>query len=109
MPEDFERLQRLIYDVEARVFDIQGQQANIRADVDAVWAHPNMQAVHEAIDYRTLGDRVMAMIHAEFAKYAEDICIGLNRVFKEHFENDEYEISEEEFHKIICDAQRLAF
>lgn len=29
--------------------------------------------------------------------------------FKEHFENDEYEISEEEFHKIICDAQRLAF
>lgn len=106
MPEDFDRLQGLIYDVEAKVYDIQEQQANIRADVDAVWAHPNM---HETIDYRTLGDRVMAMIHAEFAKYAEDICIGLNRAFKEHFENDEYEISEEEFHKIICDAQRLQF
>lgn len=106
MPEDFDRLQGLIYDVEAKVYDIQEQQANIRADVDAVWAHPNM---HEVIDYRTLGDRVMAMIHAEFAKYAEDICIGLNRAFKEHFENDEYEISEEEFHKIICDAQRLQF
>lgn len=56
MPEDFDRLQGLIYDVEARVYDIQEQQANIRADVDAVWAHPNMHEVHEAIDYRTLGD-----------------------------------------------------
>lgn len=109
MPEDFDRLQGLIYDVEAKVYDIQEQQANIRADVDAVWAHPNMHEVHEAIDNRALGDRVMAMIHAEFAKYAEDICIGLNRAFKEHFENDEYEISEEEFHKIICDAQRPVF
>lgn len=52
MPEDFDRLQGLIYDVEARVYDIQEQQANIRADVDAVWAHPNMHEVHEAIDYR---------------------------------------------------------
>lgn len=104
MPEDFDRLQGLIYDVEAKVYDIQEQQANIRADVDAVWAHPNM---HEAIDYRTLGDRVMAMIHAEFAKYAEDICIGLNKAFRDHFENDEYEISEDEFYKIICDAQRF--
>lgn len=68
MPEDFDRLQGLIYDVEAKLYDI-----------------------------------------AESAKYAKDICIGLNRVFKEHFENDEYEISEDEFHKIICDAQRLAF
>lgn len=47
--------------------------------------------------------------NAEPARYAEDICIGLNKAFKEPFENDEYEISEEEFHKIICDAQRLAF
>ena len=91
MPEDFDRLQGLIYDIEAKVYDIQEQQANIRADVDAVW------------------ESVMAMIHAKFAKYAEDICIGLNRAFKEHFENDEYEISEEEFHKIISDAQRFQF
>ena len=104
MPEDFDRLQGLIYDVEAKVYDIQEQQANIRADVDAVWAHPNM---HEVIDYRVLGDRVMAMIHAEFAKYAENICVGLNKSFREHFENDEYEISEEEFYKIICDAQKF--
>lgn len=34
MPEDFDRLQGLIYDVEAKVYDIQEQQANIRADVD---------------------------------------------------------------------------
>lgn len=106
MPEDFDRLQGLIYDIEAKVYDIQEQQANIRADVDAVWAHPNM---HEVIDHRALGDRVMAMIRAEFAKYAEDICIGLNKAFKEPFENDEYEISEEEFHKIISDAQRFQF
>ena len=109
MPTDFDRLQWLINDIEYKVYDIQEQQANIRADVDAMWAHPNMHGVHEAIDYRALGDRVMAMIYEEFAKYAEDICIGLNRAFKEHFENDEYEISEEEFHKIICDAQRLPF
>lgn len=106
MPEDFDRLQGLIYDIEAKVYDIQEQQANIRADVDAVWAHPNM---HEVIDHRALSDRMMAMIRAEFAKYAEDICIGLNKAFKESFENDEYEISEEEFHKIISDAQRFQF
>lgn len=105
--KDFDRLQWLINDVEAKVYDIQEQQANIQADVDTMWAHLNMHGV--PIDYQALGDRVMAIIHAEFAKYAEDICIGLNRAFKEHFENDEYEISEEEFHKIICDAQRLRF
>lgn len=98
MPEDFDRMQGLIYDVEARVYDIQAQQAGIRADVDAV---------HDAIDHQAFGDRIMDMIYAEFAKYAEDICIGLNKAFKEHFENDEYEISEEEFHKIISDAQRF--
>ena len=47
--------------------------------------------------------------NAEPARYAEDICIGLNKAFKEPFDNDEYEISEEEFHKIISDAQRFQF
>lgn len=45
----------------------------------------------------------------ELARHAEDICIGLNHAFKAHFENDEYEIPEEEFHNIICNAQRLPF
>lgn len=103
MPEDFDRLQGLIYDVEAKVYELYDQQANIRADVDAVWTHPNM---HEVIDQRALGDRIMAMLHAEFARYAEDICVGLNKAFRDHFENDEYEISEEEFNAIIHAAMR---
>lgn len=65
-----------------------------------IWNHPKF-IEHE--------ESMTQFFNAELARYAEDICIGLNKAFKEPFENDEYKISEEEFHKIICDAQRLAF
>lgn len=37
----------------------------------------------------------------EFAEYAKKICIGLNKAFRDHFENDEFEITDREFYDII--------
>lgn len=40
-----------------------------------------------------------------FANYVNKICAGLNKVFKQHFENENFEISEVEFMKVINDAK----
>ena len=94
---DLEQLQAIVQSVEARVWQLETRNAELH---DLIWNHPKF-VEHE--------ERMTQFFNAELARYAEDICIGLNKAFKEHFENDEYEISEEEFNKIICDAQRLAF
>lgn len=41
---------------------------------------------------------------ADFARYAENVCIGLKELFRKHFEEDNFDITEEEFMEIIMKA-----
>lgn len=94
---DFEQLTEIVHYLEARVCDLEAQNAELH---NLIWNHPKF-VEHE--------ERMAQLFNQELAKRAEDICIGLNKAFREHFENDEYEIPEEEFCKIICNAQRPMF
>lgn len=94
---DLEQLQELVFRLEARVYELEAQNTELRT---MFWDHPKFEEQEE---------RIVRLVETGFVQYAEDICIGLNRAFKAHFDNDEYEISEEEFCAIISNAQRLPF
>lgn len=94
---DLEQLQELVFRLEARIYELEAQNTELNT---LIWNHPKFAEQEE---------RMTQLVGVEFARYAEDICVGLNHAFKSHFENDEYEISEAEFYAIIANAQRLPF
>ena len=77
--------------LEDRIRDLEAVKADDRAVDTAIWQHPRFIEEREHL----------AQI---FAKYAERLCTGLNEAFRNHFENGEFEISEEEFNTIIDDV-----
>lgn len=94
---DFEQLTEIVRYLESRVCSLETQNAELH---NLIWNHPKFVEQE---------DRITQLFNQRLARYAEDICIGLNNAFKAHFENDEYEISEEEFRNIICNAKSLPF
>ena len=94
---DLERLTDMVFQLQNKVYDLEAQNAELNT---IIWEHPKFAEQEE---------RMMRLIGVDFARYAEDICVGLNHAFKNHFDNDEFEIPEAEFNAIIANAQQLPF
>ena len=81
--------------LENRVTDLEAIKVDDRAVDTAIWQHPRFAEERE---------NLTQILYTEIVKYAERLCLGLGEAFRNHFENGEFEISEEEFKTIIADA-----
>lgn len=81
--------------LEDRVRDLEAVKVDDRAVDTAIWQHPRFTKERETLTQ---------IFYTEIVKYAERLCLGLGEAFRNHFENGEFEISEEEFKTIIADA-----
>lgn len=91
---DLEQLNDTVDYLEARICDLEAKNAELQS---IIWNHPKFRELQEQMEQFSIN---------EFARYAESICFGLNKAFKEHFENDEYEVPEEEFNRLIAESLR---
>ncbi|MDB7829174.1 hypothetical protein [Intestinimonas butyriciproducens] len=90
---DIEQLREAIQAVEARIWELEARNAEL---YNLVWDNPKFQEQEE---------RIKQFVDNEFLVYAERVFAGLNQAFRDHFENDDFEISEDEFNRIIFGAQ----
>ena len=76
-----------------------------------------LNQIYEEVDQRlrvvesvtTIGDTKGYAVADSFNEYARSVVHGLNRLFKEKFEAGEFEISDEEFDKIISAEEYRLF
>ena len=90
----------------------------IEANRTAIAARNTVDILDERIDglesmirerFAEQEENLKLFFNQKVAAYAEDICIGLNKAFREHFENGDFEVSEDEFNAIIQSAIGLPF
>lgn len=95
---DIEQLASWTGSIDQRVYRLEESYATA---VDAV-------PYEDTIDRRILEweERAYQMIGSVVAQHAKAILLGLNEAFRDHFENGDFEISEEEFIQIISRSQR---